>query len=99
MHLEDQVTTLQKRLATIEAYTKISEWINNSIPSQKVLVKTIPNEDVLLTVAQDLAHYARMKAEHLAGGNESDIKMLYLTNDEIDSLRQIIQAFKSRKAS
>lgn len=94
MNLDDRVVAIQRQLSSIEAYRKIAEWLNATVPADKALNKFITNSDTLVEVALELSQFAKMKAESLAGG--VDISIHAFDKDEVLILKQLIGTLRSK---
>lgn len=93
--LDERVSDMHKKLEMIEAYQMVSEWLNNMLPSNKSLMKSISNADVLLSISQELSIFAKTKAEQLALNHDMQILMFHA--DEVLILKELVGTLKSKK--
>ena len=93
--LEDQVFQLQKKLSQAKAYRIIAEFINNSVSSNKKLLKLIGDEECLLNVIRDLSSFSNIKAEELETGKY--VEPLTISSEDVILVKQILSAFKNKQ--
>lgn len=93
--LEDQVFQLQKKLSQAKAYRIIAEFINNSVSSNKKLLKLIGDEECLLNVIKDLSSFSNIKAEELETGRY--VEPLTISAEDVILVKQILSAFKNKQ--
>lgn len=93
--LEDKISSIQKKLAMIETYRVLGEWLNSALPGvSDDFIKKFSDEDVLLTVCQELAQYVRQRAEMLADG--VDISLSMFTVEDVEILKSMVNTVKSK---
>lgn len=93
--LEDKISEIQQKLAVIDGYRKVSEWLNNGLVSHDDLSKVI-SDDILLTIAQDLTKYARAQAEAWVSG--SQVVLRSLDGEDVQILKKLADSFRAKTA-